>query len=75
VHPPAVQHGPACLDCSVLSQSVVALITTDVHQRDVVSELSVHRASGVDDFSWQRQLRFEYDLDSDSVIVRQLYAR
>eukprot|EP00775_Hariotina_reticulata_P007079 gene7079-7292_t len=56
-------------------KSVVALITTDVHHRDIVAELSAHSTTSVQDFAWQRQLRFEYDMDSDNVVVRQLFAR
>lgn len=56
-------------------QSVVALVTTDVHNRDVVASLARQQATGTSDFCWQMQLRFEYDADADSVLVRQINAR
>jgi hypothetical protein len=54
---------------------VVALITADVHNRDVVGSLVQKGTSSVNDFAWQMQLRFEYDPDADSILVRQTGAR
>jgi dynein heavy chain len=56
-------------------QAVVALITADVHNRDVVGTLVQKGISSTSDFSWQQQLRFEYDPDADSILVRQVNAR
>eukprot|EP00879_Flechtneria_rotunda_P011718 GHRR01012239.1.p1 GENE.GHRR01012239.1~~GHRR01012239.1.p1 ORF type:complete len:1535 (+),score=570.67 GHRR01012239.1:286-4605(+) len=56
-------------------KSVVALITTDVHNRDVVAALVRQQATSVNDFAWQMQLRFQYDADTDGIVVRQVNAR
>jgi dynein heavy chain len=56
-------------------QSVVALITTDVHNRDVVMSLLASGVSSVSDFGWQMQLRFDYDTDTDSIMACQVNAR
>ncbi|KAF8058456.1 DNAH6 [Scenedesmus sp. PABB004] len=56
-------------------KSVVGLITSDVHARDVVAALMAARVAAASEFDWQLQLRFEYDADADTVHVRQLSAR
>jgi dynein heavy chain len=53
----------------------VALITTDVHNRDVVTSLLASGVSSVSDFGWQMQLRFYNDTDTDSIMARQVNAR
>lgn len=40
---------------------IVALITTDVHARDIVEELKVENVQTVYDFNWQKQLRYYYE--------------
>jgi hypothetical protein len=71
------EHGPWILlpAFSCCLQSVVALITTDVHNRDVVASLLASGVSSVSDFGWQMQLRFDYDTDTDSIMARQVNAR
>jgi hypothetical protein len=61
--------------CDWCLQSVVALITTDVHNRDVVTTLLSSGVTCVSDFGWQMQLRFDYDTDTDSIMARQVNAR
>lgn len=69
-------HNVFLLHCVLVrSQAVVALITADVHNRDVVGSLVQKGTSSVNDFAWQMQLRFEYDPDADSILVRQTGAR
>lgn len=70
---PCLKH--QCTGCYVWLQSVVALITTDVHNRDIVSSLMDQGTTDVNDFSWQMQLRFECDVDTDTVVARQVAAR
>ena len=53
---------------------MAALITIDVHARDIVADLIKHKVSELNDFNWQMQLRYGYDDDSDDVIVRQVRA-
>jgi dynein heavy chain len=59
----------------VHAQTVVALITADVHNRDVVMHLMEGQCHCAADFAWQRQLRYEYDGDVDTVVIRQVNAR
>jgi len=59
----------------VHAQAVVALITADVHNRDVVLHLMEGQCHSAADFAWQRQLRYEYDGDVDTVVIRQVNAR
>lgn len=40
---------------------IVALITTDVHARDIVDELRAAQVLTTNDFNWQKQLRYYYD--------------
>ncbi len=54
---------------------LAALITIDVHNRDIVESLVAKRCSSKGDFDWQMQLRYEYDAEADSVLVRQVNAR
>ncbi|XP_025054886.1 dynein heavy chain 6, axonemal [Alligator sinensis] len=49
---------------------VTALITIDVHARDIVSELVTEKVNSVDSFEWQRQLRYYWDLDLDNCVAR-----
>lgn len=53
----------------------MALITVDVHNRDITRDLAAAGAASPADFSWQRQLRYEFDADTDAVVVRQVNAR
>ncbi|CAG9467054.1 unnamed protein product [Pedinophyceae sp. YPF-701] len=54
-------------------QSVVALITTDVHNRDVVALLRKEGCDGPEGFKWQMQLRYYFE--NDEVTVRQVTLR
>lgn len=56
-------------------QILVALITIDVHNRDIVESLVLKRCTSKSDFTWQMQLRYEYDQEAESVVVRQVQAR
>ena len=42
-------------------QSVVGLITSEVHNRDVVELMIKQGTQSASDFLWQQQLRFYYD--------------
>ena len=55
--------------------SISALITLDVHARDVVETMVADKTTRESDFGWQMQLRFYWDLDEDSCQVRQTNAR
>ncbi|XXQ39846.1 AAA+ ATPase domain-containing protein [Plasmodiophora brassicae] len=60
---------------SIDRQKVVALVTTDVHARDVVKSLLDNAVDSNNDFRWQQQLRFYWDVDRDDCAVRQVNAQ
>jgi len=51
---------------------IVALVTTDVHARDIVETLRDDNVTSVDSFTWQQQLRYYWQKDDlDDCVVRQ----
>ena len=64
-HPPL--HPPA-------HTKVVALITVEVHARDVIDKLVKANASSPSDFEWASQLRFYWDRDTNDAVVKQVGA-
>ncbi len=50
---------------------IVALITTDVHARDVCLDLVEEKVAHMGSFTWQQQLRFYWDSNEDDCLVRQ----
>ena len=46
---------------SLQRKCVVALVTTDVHARDIVEDLKNKGVSRVDDFNWMQQLRYYWE--------------
>jgi dynein heavy chain len=54
---------------------IVALVTTDVHARDIIDELCQRKVSNVHDFSWQQQLRYYWEVDNDDCWIRHSDAR
>jgi dynein heavy chain len=53
---------------------IVALVTTDVHARDVIEELKEANVSSTYDFMWLRQLRYIWDEDVDDLRIKQVAA-
>ena len=51
---------------------VVALITIEVHARDVVEKLAKLGTTSVTDFNWVSQLRFYWDRDQNDCVVKQV---
>ncbi|KAK3507623.1 hypothetical protein QTP70_031174 [Hemibagrus guttatus] len=49
---------------------ITALITVDVHARDIVTELVKERVDTSQNFEWQRQLRYYWDMDLDNCVAR-----
>lgn len=47
-----------------------ALITIDVHNRDIVSGLIASKVTGAGDFEWIKQQRYYWDVDSDNCHVK-----
>ena len=54
---------------------IAALITIDVHARDIVEELYDAARSSTNDFKWQMQLRYYWNDDDDVCAVRQTNSR
>uniref|UniRef100_K3WA65 Dynein heavy chain hydrolytic ATP-binding dynein motor region domain-containing protein n=1 Tax=Globisporangium ultimum (strain ATCC 200006 / CBS 805.95 / DAOM BR144) TaxID=431595 RepID=K3WA65_GLOUD len=55
--------------------TVVSLITTDVHFRDVVEDLIEKRVTSVDNFVWVQQLRYNWQPEHDACDVMQANCR
>ncbi|KAI9224248.1 dynein heavy chain and region D6 of dynein motor-domain-containing protein [Blastocladiella britannica] len=47
-----------------------ALITIDVHARDIIIEMIDSGVTSLDDFGWLKQLRYYWDAETDVCIVR-----
>ncbi len=52
-----------------------ALITIDVHARDIVTGMLEAKCSSPDQFEWTKQLRYYWDETIDDVVVRMSNAR
>lgn len=52
---------------------IAALITIDVHARDIVDSLHSGSVADLNDFQWQMQLRYYFE--NEDVVVRQVRAR
>ncbi|KAM9770210.1 dynein axonemal heavy chain 6 [Menidia menidia] len=48
---------------------ITALITIDVHARDIVTDLIQQKVDSRSSFEWQRQLRYYWDLDLDNCVA------
>ena len=57
---------------------IVALVTTDVHARDIVEELKNDNVKSAYDFKWAKQLRYYYaeegSIDGKNVFIKQVSA-
>ena len=61
---------------SLQRKCVVALVTTDVHARDIVEDLKNKGVCRVDDFNWMQQLRYYWEsVGADSASVTQHWAK
>ncbi|CAK92427.1 unnamed protein product (macronuclear) [Paramecium tetraurelia] len=54
-------------------RTLVALVTQDVHFRDIVDNMRNESVEGIMDFKWQQQLRFYHD--EESVHAKQVNAK
>lgn len=50
----------------------MALITIEVHARDVIDRLCKANCSSTNDFEWVSQLRFYWDRDQNDCLVKQV---
>ncbi|RKP21179.1 hypothetical protein ROZALSC1DRAFT_20732 [Rozella allomycis CSF55] len=55
-------------------KKLVALITTEVHSRDVIDRMYKNDCSGVNAFEWSSQLRFYWDKEVDNCVIKQINA-
>ena len=53
-------------------KKVVALITIEVHARDVIEKLAKAGCRNVNDFEWVSQLRFYWDKEKNDCVVKQV---
>ena len=57
---------------------IVALVTTDVHARDIVEELKNDNVKSAFDFKWAKQLRYYYNeenaIEGKNVFIKQVSA-
>lgn len=53
---------------SILRKIIVALVTTDVHARDVLGDLRDANIQAITDFLWVQQLKYYYDEEEDCKI-------
>jgi dynein heavy chain len=58
----------------VKRRSIVALVTQDVHNRDIIETLRDEEVSSISDFKWQQQLRYYWDTEKDDIVIRQVNA-
>ncbi|CAD8108771.1 unnamed protein product [Paramecium sonneborni] len=56
----------------VQRKTIVSLITTDVHNRDIVLKLADNSIESTSDFQWQQQLRYYWDDEYDDCLVKQV---
>merc|ERR1719261_968356 len=59
---------------SIVRKSIVALVTQDVHNRDIVETMCIKQCQNVLDFSWQQQLRYYWGAESaeDDLVYKQV---
>lgn len=53
-------------------KKLIALITVEVHSRDVIDRMYKAECSSVNAFEWVSQLRFYWDKDEDDCVIRQI---
>jgi dynein heavy chain len=58
-----------------LKTKTIAIITIQVHERDILEELVKSNIKEVNSFSWQSQLRFEFSEDEENESSRTVNAR
>ena len=59
---------------SLQRKIIVALVTTDVHARDIIEDLIKQNVQSIYDFAWQQQLRYYWDEEIDNCLVKQVSA-
>ncbi|KAJ1518310.1 Dynein heavy chain 6, axonemal [Coelomomyces lativittatus] len=58
-------------DLTKLQRAVLgALITIDVHARDILTEMLEQHVSSLEDFGWLKQLRYYWEAETDTCVVK-----
>ncbi|KAJ3192063.1 Dynein heavy chain 6, axonemal [Irineochytrium annulatum] len=58
-------------DLTKIQRAIIgALITIDVHNRDIIQGLINSRVTGLSDFEWAKQMRYYWDMDTDTCNVK-----
>jgi dynein heavy chain len=60
---------------SIDRAKLIALITYDVHARDVTQQLIHNNVNSLNNFTWQQQLRFYWDVEEDELLIKQSQAK
>jgi len=55
-------------------KGVVALVTQDVHNRDIIDDMVSEKVTNIMNFKWQQQLRYYWDTEEDDCIIKQVDA-
>ncbi|OMJ88621.1 hypothetical protein SteCoe_9401 [Stentor coeruleus] len=55
-----------------IRRRVVSLVTQDVHNRDTLEWLKDEEVSNVNDFKWQQQLRYYWNISGDNCLIKQV---
>ncbi|CAM9594527.1 unnamed protein product [Heterosigma akashiwo] len=50
-------------------KTIVALVTTDVHARDIIEQLIQEGVQNPTSFTWQQQLRYYWSADTDDILI------
>ena len=59
----------------IVRKILVALITTDVHAKDMIVEMCEKKTEKVKDFMWEQQLRYYWEQDIDDCVIRHANAK
>ena len=56
----------------IKQRAIVALITQQVHNRDVLEKIKELEINSTSDFFWQQQMRYFMDIDNNDIFIRQI---
>ncbi len=59
----------------IVRKILVALITTDVHAKDMIVMMKEDKVDRVKNFAWEQQLRYYWDAEEDDCIIRHANAK
>ena len=59
----------------IVRKVLVALITTDVHAKDMIVEMNKEKVNSVKNFLWEQQLRYYWSTEEDDCIIKHANAK